>query len=200
MAISYPISFPTINNTSIIQKMTMRLIHSVAMTESPYTYKQQTHDFGGSRWEAEITIRPLTESEGKEFSAFLAALKGRKGTFTVGNPLHTATTPSDIDTSSLKSKGSTNIVLDNASATPLAAGDHFSINNKLYMALEAVAGNSTSTTIDITPPLREDVSGGTSAITDNPVGIWRLADNEVEWDISRAGKYSFTIACVEALT
>ena len=199
MAISYPLSFPTINGKTIIQKMTMRMVNSVAITESPYTFAQQTQDFGGARWEAEITIRPLTHSEAKVFKAFLVSLKGRQGTFTVGNPLETASTPSDCNvTSGTKTKGSTSLPIVNAGSTPLSAGETFSINNFLYMALETVAGNTTST-IEITPPLRAAVTGLADIVTDSPVGRWRLSSNEVEWDIARSSIYSFTLACVEAI-
>ncbi len=101
----------------------MRMVNSVAITESPYTFAQQTQDFGGVRWEAEITIRPLTHTEAKAFKAFLVSLKGRQGTFTVGNPLETASTPSDCNvTSGTKSKGSTSLPIVNAGSTPLTAG------------------------------------------------------------------------------
>ncbi len=66
------------------------------------------------------------------------------------------------------------------------------------MALESVAGNSTST-IEITPPLRATVDSEADLVTDNPVGRWRLSSNEVEWDIEKSSVYSFTLACVEAI-
>ena len=54
-------------------------------------------------------------------------------------------------------------------------------------------------TYDITPPLRADATIYKSCVTNLPQGTWRLASNKIDWDISKAGLYSFTFACVEAL-
>jgi hypothetical protein len=198
MAISYPVAFPTINGQSIISKMSMRLVHSVAVQESPFTYSQQIQDFGGSRWEAEITIRPLTHTEAVTFQGFLASLKGRKNTFTVGNPLSTSTkTDSNVQLGANESINSTSIVVDIDSGKSIEAGEMFSINNRLHMFLEsAIAG---TTTVEITPPLRTSGTSGTDLVTNQPVGLWRLAGNEIEWDINNSSIYSFTFACVEAI-
>ena len=64
------------------------------------------------------------------------------------------------------------------------------------MFLEDASGNTTK---DITPPLREDVANQTNIVTNQPVGTWRLASNSIDWDINKAGLYSFTFSCVEAL-
>lgn len=199
MAITYPLTFPTISGETIIRKMTMRLVHSVAVTESPFNYKQQTQDFGGARWEAEITLRPLTFAEAKEVSAFFASLKGQKGTFKVGNPLHDYASGAPVATVTNSSPaGDTTIDLTHTSTPYIAAGEHIELNNHLHLVLKK-AGSSASDTYDITPPIRETMSAGDAVTTDAPKGTWRLATNEVEWDINTSRLYQFTFSCVEAI-
>lgn len=81
-----PASFPTINNESIIEKITYRYVSAVTIQESPFSYKQQTQDFGGRKYEAVVTIRPLNHSEATTFETFLQNLAGT-GTFYLTNPL-----------------------------------------------------------------------------------------------------------------
>jgi hypothetical protein len=81
-----PANFPTINNQSIIQKITFKHTSAVAVLESPYSYTQTTQDFGGRKYEAVVTIRPLTHSEAVTFETFLQNLNGT-GTFYLTNPL-----------------------------------------------------------------------------------------------------------------
>lgn len=81
-----PANFPTINGDSIIQKITFKHTSAVSVLESPYSYTQTTQDFGGRKYEAVVTIRPLTHSEAGTFETFLQNLNGT-GTFYLTNPL-----------------------------------------------------------------------------------------------------------------
>lgn len=199
MAISYPLTFPTIDGKSLVRKMTMRLVHSVAVTESPFNYKQQTQDFGGARWEAEVTLRPLTLTEAKEVSAFFASLKGAKGTFLFGNPLHDYTSGAPVATvSGAHSAGVTTVTLAHTQTPHIAVGDHIQLDNHLHMVLKKGSGTNTFA-YDITPPVRQALSNTDSVTTDAPKGTWRLAKSESEWDINVAQLYEFTFACVEAI-
>ena len=80
------LAFPSVG----IQNITMRLRRAVAISESPFTFDTQTYVHQGARWEAEITLPPLSYSEARSVEAFLVALKGQSGTFTFGHPLHTS--------------------------------------------------------------------------------------------------------------
>ena len=201
MPVTFPRTFPTVNGSSIIEKMTIRQVNAVAVQQSPYTYQQQIQDFGGQRWEAEVTIRPLAHDEALAFQGFLASLKGQKNTFKLGNPISTSDNSQyDIKTDGAHTAGDSTLQITVNSLHEATAGQFFSINDKLYMFLEGADFNSGSaTTVDITPPLREDVANDSPCVTNLPQGTWRLASNKIDWDISKAGLYSFTFACVEAL-
>ena len=88
MSLTYPLTFPSGIG---INQFSLRMVKSVAVAESPFTYNQQVHDFGGARWEAEITVPPLDQDEAQLFQAFLIGLKGRFGTFTMSHPLQSVT-------------------------------------------------------------------------------------------------------------
>lgn len=199
MAITYPLTFPTINGKSIIQSMSMRLVHSVAVTESPFNYKQKIQDFGGMKWEAEVTIRPLTQSEAKTFQAFLLSLNGRKGTFIMGNPLDERTigSPPTHTFSTACAVGDTTIETDFSGSDTyrINAGDFISFDNRLYIALKAVDGSPNE--IDISPPARTTGLVNEAIEYMQPVGTWRLASNVSDWDIENNQTYSFTFSCVE---
>ena len=81
-----PLAFPNVG----IQNMSMRLKRVVAVAESPFTLDTQTYTHQGARWEAEISLPPLSHAEARSVEAFIVGLKGREGTFTFGNPLHTS--------------------------------------------------------------------------------------------------------------
>ena len=198
MPVTFPRSFPTVNGSSIIEKMTIRQVNAVAVQQSPYTYQQQIQDFGGQRWEAEVTIRPLAHDEALAFQGFLASLQGQKNTFKLGNPIATSdNADNDVRVNGAQTTGDSTLAVTINSLHSVSAGQFFSISDRLYMFLEdASSGN---TTLDITPPLRQDADNSTSCVTNLPQGTWRLASNKIDWDISKAGLYSFTFACVEAL-
>lgn len=199
MAITYPRDFPTINGNSIIEKMTIRQKNAVVTQESPYSYKQQVHDFGGRRWEAEVTIRPLQYEEAMVFQGFLASLKGTSKTFTMGNPLWKSdNADSDVEISATTQAGDETPNIRIATLKSVKAGQFFEMDEQLYMFLEdhqATVGSS----ILITPPTRKTYSAATDMITNLPKGTWRLSTSDIEWDIDKASIHSFSFSCIEAL-
>jgi len=163
-----------------IQSMTMRLRSATAISQSPFTYDQQVYQHQGVRWEAEVQLPPLKRSDAKQVEAFLASLRGQANTFTLGNPLHNITATGTVS----GSVGNTTVSLSGSGFT---TGDYFSVSDRLYI----ITGSNS-----IMPPLR--TSGGSCDFT-LPKGTWRLATNEIGWNIDQASLYGFTFACVEAL-
>jgi hypothetical protein len=194
-----PATFPTIDGKTLIEKMAIRLKSSTVTMTSPFTFDQQTQDFGGRRWEAEVTIRLLTHTEALQFDAFLTGLNGVTGTFYLGNPLMTQSASTNVTINGAQSAGDTTVAVTSANTgAAVPAGHHIEIGGHLHMTLTEIPKNA-NTTITIVPGLREDVADNDAVTVNQPSGTWRLADPEIEYDISTAGSYSFTFACIEAI-
>ena len=168
--------------------MTMRLRSATAVSQSPFTYDQQTYQHQGVRWEAEVQLPPLKRSDAKQVEAFFAALRGQANTFTMGNPIHNTTATGTITSGSA---GATTVT---GSTSGVVAGDYFETGSALYI-VTGISGSS----IDIMPPLRSAISSSTPMDFTLPKGTWRLASNDIGWSINEASLYGFTFACVEAI-
>jgi len=83
MAITYPLSTPT----SIgIAKVTLAANNAVAVSQSPFTFKQQVIAHQGQRWSASVSIPPVRRDLAEPWVSFLMSLKGQVGTFLLGDP------------------------------------------------------------------------------------------------------------------
>ncbi len=197
MALTYPLTFPTVNGESIIKSCNLKLVHSAAMTQSATNYKQLITNYTNARWEAEITLRPLDRIEGMAFSAFITALGGVTQKFQFGNPLmvQTGRTASHSGTATID-VGSTTMAITLGDSNDLPAGSHFEVNNELYMTLEDISNGSGF--VSIAPALKTEVTAAQSLTIDLPKTSWRLSTNDIGWDINQAGFYDFTFNCIEA--
>jgi hypothetical protein len=184
-----PLSFPSVG----VQSINLRLVRSVAVTESAFSYEQQAHDFGGARWEAEISLPPLTHSEARSVEAFLVGLKGRSGTFTFGHPLHTHSGTFALASATAVRDETISVVTTDS----VSAGNYFQLGNYLYMITEDISSGTSD--IDIQPPMREVIASSTALDFTLPKSTWRLAANDIGWSTDAASLYGFTIPCVEAL-
>lgn len=170
-----------------IQSMTMRLRSATAISTSPFTFDQQVYQHQGVRWEAEVRLPPLKRVDAKKVEGFLASLRGQATSFTMSNPLHFVNATGTI------TSGSTNATTVTGTLGGATTGDYFSVGGHLYIITDIG-----SSTFDIMPPLRTAASN--SALDfELPQGVWRLASNDIDWNIDKAGIYGFTFACVEAI-
>ena len=174
--------------------MSMRLKRVVAVAESPFTLDTQVYTHQGARWEAEVTLPPLTYAEARSVEAFIVGLKGREGTFTFGNPLHT-------DTAIVLTSGSTAIrsetLTTSAGSTAVSAGTYFQLGSYLYLV--TADKSSGAGTLEFQPPLRETIATGQGLIVIQPKSLWRMASNDVSWSTNEASLQGFSFAMVEAL-
>jgi len=185
------LSFPSVG----VAKMSMRLRRVVAVSESPFTLDTQVYAHQGARWEAEVSLPPLSHAEAKPVEAFIVGLKGRENTFTFGNPLHTSTL-SDGSVSSAAIRAET-LELASGQASVVPAGTYFELNNRLYLVTETKVANEA--TLNFQPPLRLAVTSSQAIKYNLPKTLWRMANNDVGWSIDSTSLYGFTFACVEAL-
>ena len=209
MAISYPLTFPTVTGVNSIN---LRAVNAVAMSESPFTYKQQVIAHTGQRWEAEITIPPMQRADAEVWISFLVSLNGSKGTFLMGDP-NAATargsasvTPGTPVVNGIDQTGDS-LAIDGLplSATGyLKAGDYIQLgagaSATLHKVLTDVDTNgSGQATLDLWPYIRTAPSDGATVVVSNAKGVFRLAGNRTDWSISNAAFYGVTFAAIEAI-
>ena len=209
MAITYPLSLPTVAG---IAQIRISARNAVAVSSSPFTYKQQVMQHQGARWEAEITLPPMQRADAEEWISFLFALQGQYGTFLLGDPLgatprgSAATTPGTPLVNGAGQTGSTLAIdgLPISATNYLRAGDYIQLgsasSSRLYKVLENASSNASGeATPSIWPPLRESPSDNAAVTVSNTKGVFRLATPDTSFSINEASFYGVTFTAFEAL-
>jgi len=194
MAISYPLSTPT---TIGIESIEIRAKNTVAISESPFTYKQQIVDFGGQKWEASVSIPPVRRDLAAEWKAFLTALKGPVGTFLLGDPDY-ATPRGTVSSCTLTGSAGDESVSVTMTGS-LLAGDYIQLGSGSSSKLHQVLVDQTgSGTLEIWPALRADYTSATVTFN-SPKGVFRLSSNVTSWAINNSSVYGISFDAVEAI-
>lgn len=210
MAITYPLALPT---TTGIANITLTARNTVGITTSPFTLKQQVQKHAGQRWEAAVTLPPLSRAEAEEWISFLLKLNGSFGTFLLGDP--SGASPrgavtgyaSDIVRVNGASQTGNSLALDGATASItnyFRAGDYIQIGGssepKLHKILNDVDTDASGElTVDIWPDLRSSPTDDGIIEGGNTVGLFRLANNQTDFSIDQATIYGLSFRAVEAL-
>jgi len=209
MAITYPLSTPT-NKTIATVRLIARNV--VGVSTSPFNFKQQTYQFSGQRWEADISLPAMKRDDAEEWVSFLMKLYGQKGTFLLGDPnggtaRGSASTTAGTPVVNGASQTGGTLAIDGlpASATGyLKAGDYIQLGSgstsQLYKVLnDADTNGSGEVTLDIWPNLRSSPADGATVVVENAKGVFRLNDNATNWDINTSSFYGITFGAVESL-
>lgn len=205
MSISYPLALPS---TSGLRQIDFGAIDVVGLQESPLTLEQTTYDWGGDTLTAEVALPPMDRADAEVWVAFLLALRGRLGTFLMGDPLGTAPRGTWAGTPLLvgaHAAGLRTLSVDGFSAGATGKqGDWIQFGSGASTRLHKVlqdftADGSGAATIEIYPRLRADLADNAALNTANTKGRWRLATNRRDWSIGLAQKYGVRFTCVEAL-
>ena len=195
MALSYPLDTPT---TIGIESIELRAVNAVAVSQSPFTYKQQVISHGGQKWEASVTIPSVHRDKAAEWKALLVGLKGQVGTFLLGDPDY-ATPQGTVSSCTLTGDAGDETVSVVMTGT-LKAGDYIQLGSgssaKLHQVLLDQDGDGS---LEIWPALRSDYTGAT-VVFNNPKGVFRLSNNVTSWSINNASIYGISFEAVEALT
>ena len=195
MAISYPLSTPT---TIGIESIELRAVNAVAVSQSPFTYKQQVISHGGQKWEASVTIPSVHRDKAAEWKAMLVALKGQTGTFLLGDPDYASPQGTVSSCTLTGSVGDETVTVSMTGS--LKAGDYIQLGSsstaKLHQILQDQSGSGS---LEIWPALRDDYTSATVTFN-SPKGVFRLSDNVTSWSINNASTYGISFEAVEALT
>jgi hypothetical protein len=206
MTISYPVSMPS---SPALAQVRFTARSTVGVAVSPFTGQQQVYAHAGQWWEAEVTLPPMTRAQAEPWIGFLMSLRGREGTFLMGDPLGIAVRGVGTGTPLVKGAGQTGqtLVTDGWTISQtgiLKAGDWMQIGSgssqRLYRVVQdANSDGSGNATFDLWPRLRESPADNAPLTLASTKGVWRLATNDVGYE-ERASLYQgFTFAAVEAI-
>ena len=210
MAISYPVSVPSVGG---IREIRFRMLDAVGVSESPYTFAQETYEHAGKRWAIDVQLAPMERADAEEWIAFLASLQGRNKTFLLGDPVGAsprgsiAGSPSPVVNGNSQTGQVLNIKLCPPSvANYLRKGDWIQLGSGASAHLHKCLSDVTTTgaglaALDLWPGPRVGAApaDGDPITTDNTQGVWRLAANERGWDVSVAPVFGLSFSAVEAL-
>ena len=206
MAITYPLTLPSHTG---IRNITLRAVNTVGLTQSPFTYAQQAVAHSGQRWEVDVTLPAMNRADAEQWVAFLVSLRGRFGTFTLGDPVGASPRGSAGGTPLVNGAsqigGTLNIDGCTASQTGwLKAGDYIQLGTAgsatLHKVLADVDSNgSGQVTVDIWPYIRTAPSDNATVVVTNTIGRFRLASDEQNWSIRETALYGITFGGVEAI-
>lgn len=208
MSTTYPLTIPDYNVTDI--KLSARV--SVASSMSPFTLSQQVFAWPGERWEAEVAVAPIKLKEwARHWMMFIIKLRGQFGTFHMRADPHASTPFGGASGSPIidgaHSAGVRTLASKNwpvSTNSLLRSGDYITVRsssvNYLYIVLERVdSDGSGEAEIEIWPSLRGAVADTATIRYDDAIGIWRLASNVSDVNISHLQLYGFKFKAVEAL-
>jgi hypothetical protein len=196
MAISYPLDTPT---TIGIESIELRAMNAVAVSQSPFTYKQQVISHQGQIWSASVSIPSVRRDLAAEWKAMLVALKGSVGTFLLGDPDYVTPRGTISGTNNTLSGNAGDSTVSVTMTGTLLAGDYIQLGTSSAARLHQVlVDQSGSGNLEIWPDLRSTYSGET-VIYSSPKGVFRLGQSTTSWSIDNASFYGISFDAIEAL-
>ena len=209
MTISYPLNTPT--DIGIAQ-ITLSANNKVAISESPFTAKQQVVKHPAEFWTASVTIPTVRKELAEPWVSFLLSLGGRQGTFLLGDPnrvtpLGTASVGVGTPVVNGNQAAGNSIAIRGLPLNRsnfLFAGDYIQFGSgdtaTLHKVLNTVTTSATGTiTVDIWPRTRRQLSDGETVVLTNCKGKFRLSSNTTPWSINEASFYQISFDANEAI-
>ena len=202
---SYPLTLPTATG---VTTQNFGLTRTVAVSISPFTKQEQVFQHEGEQWKATFTLPPMKKDKAAIWLSFLMSLRGRRGTFKLGDQDRKTIQGTATGTVRVNGAAQTGnaINLDGFTASRanvFLAGDYIQINSYLYMVSANVTANgSGEATVYVEPSLRtgiEAINDNTTVIYSNTTTLMRLDNNELNWDTDKVSVYGISFSCSEAL-
>jgi hypothetical protein len=204
MTVTFPIDFPS--NIGI-GSFKMGLRTAVGRLESPFSFAEQVIRYSGEIWEIEVGLPNMLREDAEYFNAFLLKLRGRWGTFLIGDP--NAATPRGAWAGTPLVKGASQtgatLLIDGLTpSTTIKAGDNFQLGSgstsRLHKVLnDTTANGSGEATLDIAPNIRTSPADNAALTIANPRGLFRLNDSIQPFSINSNSIYNISFKATESL-
>ena len=197
----YPLQIPTTPGHVSCQ---MRLDHLASSSVSPFTRSEQINDLQAAQWVIDISLPPMSRVDAAAWKAFFLKLRGRVGTFLVGESMAREPMGAAPGTPLVDGAGQSGDVLNTrgwtaSTADILLPGDYLQVDQagaaRLHMVVETAGSDAAGkAAVKIAPPLRASPPDGTLIITENARGVFRLVDNAPPWatDVTRTTTVSIS--------
>lgn len=206
MPVTYPLDFPS--NLGI-SSFRIGFRTATSRTESPFSFSEQVVRFSGELWEIEVGLPRMFREDAEYFNAFLLKLRGKYGTFLIGNPNAYNPRGSWVGTPVVDGGGQSGDTLNIRGLTPsqtniARAGDYIQLgtgsNTRLHQVLnDTNSDGAGKASLLIAPNLRSSPSDGASLITTGARGRFRLSDNLQGISIDTESTYQISFRATEAL-
>lgn len=206
MTITFPLTPPA---TPGYSGLTITPKSSVGESRSPFTLEGQYYVNPGQLWQAQLKLPTTQRPVAALWIAFLLSLNGKQGTFLMGIAGHD--TPQGIGTGTPLVNGAAqtgqSLITDGWTINQtgiLKAGDFLQlgtgVNTHLHMVLaDANSNGSGQATFDIWPRLRASPLDNDPIVVSSPKGLWRLATNDMPFDLSPPLLFNLSFPVAEAL-
>lgn len=206
MAISFPLSLPTVGGMT---GATITMLDAVGIGESPYTFSQEVFEHAGKRWAMRVQLARMLRADAEQWVAWLASLRGRRGTFLMGDPLGVTARGVATGTPLVKGASQTGgtLLTDGWTISTtgiLKAGDWIQLGtgatSRLHKVLQdANSDGSGNATLELWPGPRTAPADNEAIVVSATKGLWRLAENARSYDLASAAIMGLGFDCVEAL-
>lgn len=207
---TFPLAFPTHTR---LKSAVMRLRKVVGVNTSPGSLVQQTYEWPGERWEAELTLPLMTRANAEIWHAWLGSLRGPVGSFLLPPPGgatprgSAAATPGAPQVDGNQAARLRTLAIKTGLGTVsgyLKAGDWIALGSGSTRRLHKVLADASLTTgqvtLDIEPALREAVVNNATVAVASATGKFMLTSSAPDLAIDTASRYSpGVIGCVEDL-
>jgi len=203
----YPLDLP--NSPSNFVTSEWRIIRTVAVSQSPFTYAQQVAKYTGSVWQTTVTLPPMNRADAGAWQSFFMQLNGRFGTFLLGDPDGKTIQGNASTAISIKgshSIGAYDITVDGCTNNQLEfkKGDYVQFGSsssaKLHMIIaDVTADASGNATLQIEPPLKTALEDDAVVIYTNTKAVMRMDANDLGWNANNVSLYGISFSCTEAL-
>jgi len=202
---SFPATMPA---TPAPAKIKMTLDDAVAVSESPFSFAQQVYEHQGQRFKADVTLPVMRPATAQPWLGFFASLRGRRGTFLMGDP--DAKTPLGVATGTPLVNGGSqtgnSLITDgwtHGVTGILKTGDYFQLGSgstaRMYkMIADANSDGSGNATLTFWPNLRSSPADNAALVVTNCMTQFRL-NAPFGWDANEVSTFSVVWSCTEAL-
>lgn len=185
-------------------KSSWSLNRATSLTQSAFTGKQVVAEFPIALWSAQVELPPMKKETAYAWQAFFLKLRGRKGTFKIGDPDHK--TPrgtardGDLTLAAQADANDTTLSMQTSSGSEtLKAGDYIQIGDQLLMVVDDATITASATDVNVEPFVKSTVSSGSAVVCESAKAVMRMSADMSTWSADHLSNYGLKFTCIEAV-